>query len=86
MQRIIEINSSVDLDELRNSLAKAHSLRITIEGTQVSFKVNGGIWSPPMGQLDPQCQVAQAIRAAHEVDDETRRIIDSGLADGLDFP
>lgn len=59
MHRIIKINSSTDLDQLRKALAQAHSLRVTVETDGVCFKIDGGIWSAPMGSLDPECQAAQ---------------------------
>lgn len=63
MHTIILIDSSTDLDELRNALnhSQAHRLRVTIDSDGVKFKVNGGMWSHPMGSLDPECD------AAHEM-------------------
>lgn len=29
---------------------RLHSLRISQEGTEVKYKVNGGMWTPPIGR------------------------------------
>lgn len=72
MHTIIVIDASTDLDMLREALAhsQSHRLRVTIEGDSVKFKINGGMWSHPMGYLDPECDAAQGI-PAQEVDDNS---------------
>lgn len=71
MHTIIRIGSSVELDELRTALAKATVLRVSVDGQQVSFKIGGGMWSIPMGSLDPECAAAQKIAEAKALVDAT---------------
>ena len=61
--KIVLINSSTNLTALRKSLAQAHSLRVAIDGEQVNFKFNGGIWQPPMGQLDPSSEYVEYLNS-----------------------
>lgn len=67
--KIILMNSSTDLDALREALSNAHSLRVCVDGDQVKFKVNGGTWSAGMGCIDPSSDYAYYQR--QEVDDNS---------------
>lgn len=35
-----------------------HSLRVHVSNDRAKFKVNSHMWSPPMGDIDPECSVA----------------------------
>jgi hypothetical protein len=61
MDKIIEINGT-ELQQLIYELTqnrKAYKLRVSVDGDTVKFKMNSGMWSPPMGHLDPECWAAQ---------------------------
>lgn len=58
MMKIVLMSASTDLDQLRNALAQAHSLRVSVDDDGVKFKINGGTWSPPMGCIDPESEYA----------------------------
>lgn len=52
------------------------SLRVTVEGDQVKFKVNEWTWSIGMGRLDPMCEEAQRRKAFRDqMDDQDSPIV-----------
>jgi hypothetical protein len=64
MDKIIEVLGA-DLREVLNFFSdrepgrdEVYRLRVAVDGESVKFKVNGGIWSPPLGHLDPTCEYA----------------------------
>lgn len=68
--KIIELTGS-EITELQNALnpentrsGTVYSVRVSVEGENVKFKVNGGMWSPPMGHLDPSSEYAQNLKGA----------------------
>lgn len=52
--------SAAEARELASALHTAasgfgiHKMRVSVEGDRVKFKVNEGIWSPPMGRRGEQ--------------------------------
>ena len=50
---MIVIDSSTQLNPLREQLyhSQAHKLRVVIKGDCVKFKINEGVWSPPLGKI-----------------------------------
>ena len=66
MDTIIEIDGA-DLEALIHVLTDTgygtvYKLRVHTDGDVAQFKVNEGIWSPPLGHLDPMCTAAQLRR------------------------
>lgn len=53
----IYVLSDNDLQALKNALSDpnrpAHTLRVAFDDGGVKFKINQGMWSPPMGTKDP---------------------------------
>lgn len=41
-----------------------HSVRACVDGDSLKLKVNGGTWTPPMGELDPACREAEKRQAS----------------------
>lgn len=68
MNKIVMVSSENELTMLREALKNARSLRVSINGDQVKFKVNGGMWSAPMGYIDPSSDYACEQRRKY-VDD-----------------
>lgn len=63
MEKIIEVTGD-DLRYLLDLLSRhggrdaLYRLRVAVDGDSAKFKANGGIWSPPLGHLDPTCEYA----------------------------
>lgn len=47
-----------ELNELVEDRAEIRRIRVTVDGG-LKLKVDGGAWTPPLGELDPMCQAAQ---------------------------
>lgn len=59
MDTVILIQGA-DLDMLLDNIATGmYELRIAIEDGTVKFKLDNQVWSPGLGELDPECAAAK---------------------------
>lgn len=53
--------TNADLDMLLDNLATGMAeLRVAIVDGTVKFKLDNQVWSPGLGELDPECAAAKA--------------------------
>ena len=54
MKVIIKVDSTPEIEEIRQAISPlgTHTLRFSISDGGIKLKVNAGVWSPPLGEVE----------------------------------
>lgn len=79
MDEIVIIGrGGIDINRLRDLFNHAERtaapLRFCVDDGALKVKVGGGTWSPPLGSLDPECEVAGRARAVAQLCNHPRLV------------
>ena len=52
--KIVKIEDKETIASVQRALTAqpVHSLRVSVDDGGVKFKINGGVWSPPLGEVE----------------------------------